>query len=118
MTAMEGGSSGAPGAATAAAAATPTPGGGALVEIPLEVYSGAAAGADVEAPTSDNGLPPRGRGVSRAVADILTVSGKPVRATLAGCKLAGAFHACVNARKQWLGTGWDGWEGAVSRWCY
>lgn len=50
-------------------------------------------------PTEPDGLPPRGRGVSRAVAEVLTATGQPVKATLAGCRMAGRFHFE-------LGLGW------------
>jgi hypothetical protein len=68
-------------------AAAPAPA-GAMIEIPLD---SAGAGAAEAGGQQGQASPPRGRGVSRAVADILTLSNKPVKTTLAGCKLAGVL---------------------------
>jgi hypothetical protein len=90
---------------SAAAAMPPPPSGGALIDIPLD--SGGAAGNPTTTITDAAGSSsaPRGRGVSRAVAEILTSTGKPVKATLAGCKLAGELLA----RECAGGVRWTGW---------
>lgn len=67
----------------------PAPASSTLVDIPLESGGQQQPAQPAPLEMDSQGLPPRGRGVSRAVAEVLTASGKPVKATLAGCRMAG-----------------------------